>query len=813
MEKIINNRKNRRRNAGLILLAATGILFTAVYFFLMTSSPLVQLLRPHEPNENILSAANSFFSKVSVNHSRFNRIISTGIDNNLLKYAQYYKEKNQRYPDLAPGYWSIRWKPRDRSNTDRRNPFLETRYDFSGGLIGFTDNIGEVGEKDSDNTISEEDALFEAKYFLGEYGIKTDSLAVSNREISRKGTHNQYKFVLENKSKKYPGLLYQYTVELSGNRVTNYQLNRVIDPKTTGVRGVRGDREDSNPAYIVWAITWFIIFLFIVVRFIQKLRRDELEFARAFRTGIAMSLLMIISIAARGWYGGYWPEVLLGAGITALFVFLGMMILLPVADSQTRASWPEKLIVTDLLFQGKFLIRETGAALLRSFFLVGIVLLATGVLLRAAETFNLCFISFSEDQFEVFADMPRAAGIFLGEILLCLFIGLSILTFWPAYLKEKLRHKSILLLLVTLSLLLSGLPFTFFYPQISSALLVIPIAFIFVLITYRYDLATILFSFLGTKVLLDLALAFIYPGSLPGLVGMAVVVIAIFFLLVGIYLVFRPQSAEDYESYVPEYVNRISERERFLRELEIARSVQMRFLPQKLPEFPSLEIVSLCQPAMEVGGDYYDFVQISERYMSVLIGDVSGKGVSAAFYMTMVKGIIKTLSRKVMKPAALLAEANEIFFENAPRDVFITIIYGIFDLEERTLTFASAGHNPLIIWKKKTGATQLVNPRGIALGLDRGSQYRAIIEDAVIPIEEDDLYVFYTDGVTEAMNTKQEIFGEERLCQTIRRNASLPPRILQEKVIEAVSDFSGKEPQHDDFTMVVIKVKEEGRND
>ncbi len=808
MEKNVNSRDKNRRNAGLILLAAIGIIFTAGYFFLMTSSPLVQLLRPHESNENILSAANSFFRKVSVNHSRFDRIISTGIDNNLLKYAQYYKEKNRRYPDLTPGYWSIRWIPRDRSNSDKREPYLETRFDFNGSLIGFTDNTGETEGKNVDDNIPEEDALFEAKYFLGEYGIKTDSLAVTNREISRKSNHTQYNFVLENKSQKYPGLLYQYTVGLSGNRVTNYQLNRVIDPKTTQVSG---GHEDLNPAYIVWAVTWFIIFIFIVARFMQKLRRDELEFGRAFPAGIAMGLLMIISTVASGWYGGYWPGILLGGGLSALFILLGMMILLPVADSQNRASWPEKLIVSDLLFQGKFLIRETGAALLRSFFLVGLILLVTGVLVRAADAFNLCFISFAEKQFNVFQNLPRAVGIFLGDILLCVYIGLSILSFWPAYLKEKVRHKSVLLLLLTLSLLLSGLPFTFFYPQLYSFLLSLPIAFIFALIADRYDLSTILFSFLGTKVLLDLALAFLYPGPLPGLVGMAVVVIAIFFLLVGIYLVFRPQSAEDYESYVPEYVNRISERERFLRELEIARSVQMRFLPQKLPEFPSLEIVSLCQPAMEVGGDYYDFVQISDRYMSVLIGDVSGKGVSAAFYMTMVKGIIKTLSRKVMKPAALLAEANEIFCENAPRDVFITIIYGIFDLEERTLTFASAGHNPLIIWKKKTGATQSVNPRGIALGLDRGPQYWAIIEDAVIPIEEDDIYVFYTDGVSEAMNTKQEIFGEKRLCETIQLNANLPPRILQKKIIDAVSDFSGKEPQHDDFTMVVIKVKDPGR--
>jgi serine phosphatase RsbU (regulator of sigma subunit) len=193
--------------------------------------------------------------------------------------------------------------------------------------------------------------------------------------------------------------------------------------------------------------------------------------------------------------------------------------------------------------------------------------------------------------------------------------------------------------------------------------------------------------------------------------------------------------------------------------------------------------------------------------MTVLIGDVSGKGVSAAFYMTMVKGIIKTLSKKTKAPAALLAEANEIFYENAPRNVFITIIYGIFDLKEKTLTLASAGHNPLLVWRYKTGKTRMINPKGIAIGLDHGERSGSIIEETCIPIEEKDVFVFYTDGVSEAMNSDEEIFGEERLRVIIEKYAHLSPQQLQEKIVDAVGEFSGKAPQHDDLTMVVVKVR------
>lgn len=799
----MNNLKNNRQNLKLIPAAIVGIIFIGTYFLLINTSSLVTFLRPPEAKENILSAAESFFRNQPLDHSRFDRTISAGMDRDLLKYIQYYHKKEQQYPDLTPGYWSILWRLNDRDEVNWRTRSFQIRYDFSGNLVGFTDNTGFQAPGDIINDISEDDALFEAKYFLGEYGIKTSSLVVSNREISKKNNKTQYKFVLENKSEQYPGLLEQYTVELLGSRVTAYRHDRVIDRKKIRVPGTPGE---EGVAAVVMIITWAIIIIALVVRFIKRLRKDELEFKRGLWMGIGLGLAAFVLLSVNAWHEG-WISVLLGGGLSALFILLGMLVLLPIAESQGRAVWPEKLVTTDLLFQGKLMIRETGAAVLRAFFLGGVILLLFGLLVRAVTTFNIGYVSFDRHMIDVLHSPTEGISVILKNFLYSAFLGLSIFSFWPAFLKEKLRHNAVLLVLLTLSFSLGGLQFMFFNPHWLALLLVLPIAFTWSLMVYKYDFLTIVFAFMGAKLLLDLPLVLIIPGASSTPMGMALIILMALLLLAGIYLLFRSRSAEDYDSYVPEYVNRIAERERLLKELEIARSVQMRFLPQKVPEFPSLEIVSLCQPAMEVGGDYYDFVQISERYMSVLIGDVSGKGVSAAFYMTMVKGIIKTLSKITVKPAELLAEANEIFYENAPRDVFITIIYGIFDLKEKTLTIASAGHNPLIVWKRKTNEIERMNPRGIALGLEKGRRYREIIEEKTIPFEADDIFVFYTDGVSEAMNTKHDIFGEERLCEAIIQNTHLPPRIIQKKIVEAVSEFSGKEPQHDDFTMVVVKIK------
>jgi sigma-B regulation protein RsbU (phosphoserine phosphatase) len=797
MVKLLSSQNDNKRKRKTIALAITGIACIIGYFFLVTKSPTLPLLKPQVLKEKILAKAESFSRQWPHEGTRFKRSISAEIDKQLLQYAQYYKKQNGQFPDLTAGYWLIVWKENKHSS---QSPHV--MFDFKGNLIGFKMKPQQLDKK-STSTLSEEDAEMEANYFLEELNIETNKLVITNKDITESETHTIYKFTLRSKKNPYPHLTDTYNFEIIGDRIVAFKWKKVIDPDK--IDTVKMDQEQMIGA-ILLAIVWLVIILIILTLFIKKLRKDELEFKRAIGMGIFAAVLGLIMIMTEGQVLSW--EFLLGGGILGVVLFLGILIVMPTAEAWTRETWAEKLEVTDLLLQGKGRVQETGTAILHSFFLTGLTLLLVGGLFLTTTSLGIGYLTLEREIIHSFQTLPHAVAIICKNILYSLFIGFTLLSFWPGYLKSKIpTNKPLFIFLLALTFDLGGMHFQFFAPPHLGALMVFPIALIWAYAVYKLDLLTILLSFFGVRILLDLALILLVPENLFSLQGMAVIIFTVLFFILGIYLVFRPRSTKDYEAYVPEYVSRIAEKERFLKELEIARGVQMRFLPQKVPQFPSLEIVSLCQPAMEVGGDYYDFIQVDERYMTVLIGDVSGKGVSAAFYMTMVKGIIKTLSKKTKDPATLLAEANEIFYENAPRDVFITIIYGIFDLKEKTLTIASAGHNPLIVWRHKTGKTEMINPKGIAIGLDHGERYRSLIQEKCIAIEDKDVFVFYTDGVSEAMNTNNEIFSEERLLAIIEKYAHLSPQQLQEKIVDAVSEFSGKAPQHDDLTMVVVKVR------
>lgn len=805
MVKQVNQQKRNKQHLKTILLAVIGLVLMVLFFVLVTQSPTVQLLKPQISKEEILSKAESYFNQLIADPTEFTREISAEIDLDLFRYVQYYKKTNHKFPGLIVGRWNVVWKEKHRlsavmEDTASKNGF-EITFDFSGNLVGFHIKKKSFVLEDTAE-LTEDDVVMEAKFFLESFNIKTQSMFTTNRDIKKTDDGTTFKFTLKDKVNPYPHVTNTYDFEYVGNRFVSYQWNQVVDLKAIDQTN---HLVESAISVILMVITWFTISGFIIVFFLRKLRRDELEFKRALWIGIVSAVLLFIMITVSR---GIRLETILGGGALGVLAFIGLLILVPVTESSTRESWPEKLEVIDLLFQGKGAVRETGTAILHAFFLIGITVFFFGGLIFAVNSMNIGYLVLGHDMINAFMNLPNALHFIIEKTVSSFFIGFIFLGFWSGYLKKKISpNRFLFIFLLALTFDLGGIHRLYFHPPYLGLVLVLPITLIWAHFVRKWDMLTVLLSLIGVLFFLGLMLIPLMPDALFSPPGMAVIILIGLFFLLGIYLVFRPQSVKDYDSYVPEYVSRIAEKERFLRELEIARGVQMRFLPQKMPEFPSLEIVSLCQPAMEVGGDYYDFIRLNDRYMSVLIGDVSGKGVSAAFYMTMVKGIIKTLSKKTKDPATLLIEANEIFCENAPRNVFITIIYGIFDLEAQTLTVASAGHNPLIAWRHRTGKTEIVNPKGMALGLDPGEHYRDIIEEKCIPIEEKDVFVFYTDGVSEAMNTNEEVFGEERLRSVIDQYAHLSPQLLQEKIVEAVSEFSGKAPQHDDLTMVVVKIR------
>jgi serine phosphatase RsbU (regulator of sigma subunit) len=250
-----------------------------------------------------------------------------------------------------------------------------------------------------------------------------------------------------------------------------------------------------------------------------------------------------------------------------------------------------------------------------------------------------------------------------------------------------------------------------------------------------------------------------------------------------------------------------AEKERLEEELRIARQIQMSLLPgDTLQTVPGVRVAALCLPAAEVGGDYYDVLPLGETRIGVLVADVSGKGTSAALYMAELKGLVLSLSRICDSPARLLVEANRILAANMDSRSFVTMTYAVVDTAVASMRFARAGHNPLIHMEALTGRTHVLAPPGLGLGLDRGDRFEAILEERQVPLVPGDLFLFFTDGLSEAMNSGAELFGEGRLRRILERSGGLGSEELRERILDEVQRFVGDAAPHDDMTMVVLKV-------
>jgi serine phosphatase RsbU (regulator of sigma subunit) len=234
---------------------------------------------------------------------------------------------------------------------------------------------------------------------------------------------------------------------------------------------------------------------------------------------------------------------------------------------------------------------------------------------------------------------------------------------------------------------------------------------------------------------------------------------------------------------------------------------------------PGLSVTALCVPAREVGGDYYDFLPLDDHRLGVLIADVSGKGTSAALYMAELKGLVLSLSEIHSSPRELMIAANRIIAKHLDARSFITMTYAVVDLRARTMTYARAGHTPLIYVPGSNGASsaghqprraQILVPDGMVLGLklDNGEMFERLLEEETIPLKDGDLYLFFTDGISEAMNAHDDCFGEHRLGELVESHSHLPSDQLRERMLREIASFVGEAPQHDDMTMILLKVDE-----
>jgi len=242
------------------------------------------------------------------------------------------------------------------------------------------------------------------------------------------------------------------------------------------------------------------------------------------------------------------------------------------------------------------------------------------------------------------------------------------------------------------------------------------------------------------------------------------------------------------------------EKRKLEEDLKIAREIQKTFLPKEDPSIAGFDISGINLSSERVGGDYYDFIPIVENQLGVAIADSSGKGIPASLIMAAFRASLKAEIRNNYTIRTIFNKVNYLLFESLERENYVTAVYGVLDTKSKILTFSNGGHNPPILYRPN-GAIEYLTEGGIALGMFPNSTY----EERSIPLNKGEVIVFYTDGITEAMNEKREEFGVKRLEEIIRNNPSLPARDLQTKIIDRINEFAGGK-RSDDLTMMVIKV-------
>jgi serine phosphatase RsbU (regulator of sigma subunit) len=250
-------------------------------------------------------------------------------------------------------------------------------------------------------------------------------------------------------------------------------------------------------------------------------------------------------------------------------------------------------------------------------------------------------------------------------------------------------------------------------------------------------------------------------------------------------------------------IERSFEKERLQRELMLAQEMQKRLLPQELPVFTTVDMKAVSSPALEVGGDYYDIVRINERLVGIVIGDVSGKGVGAAFYMAEVKGIFQSLAKIFPSPSDFMIKANEALVSSIDKRSFISLIYSTIDIITGELIVARAGHCPMLYISAT--AKEYIRPQGIGLGMKTGKIFDETIEEKKIMMKSGDVCVFYTDGVTESRSSNGDEFGYERLLDVVDANKHRTAEEIKEAIIQTVWNYTDAQGYHDDLTIFVVK--------
>jgi len=242
-------------------------------------------------------------------------------------------------------------------------------------------------------------------------------------------------------------------------------------------------------------------------------------------------------------------------------------------------------------------------------------------------------------------------------------------------------------------------------------------------------------------------------------------------------------------------------RERLEHEIQLARQIQKTFLPEHLPEIAGWNLAATWITARQVGGDFYDVIELPGGRLGLFIADVSDKGIPAALFMALTRTLVRAVVFDTPSPAEAMQRVNALIIPDNQQGMFVTAVYGVLTLESGEFTYANAGHNPPIFLRRSNRSTHLLRRTGAALGIIEDVP----MEDRTIILEPDDFLLLYTDGLTEAFSLEEETYGDERLQQVLWAADAETARGVLDVLEKSVRQFMGSLPPADDLTMLGVR--------
>ncbi|SHK55067.1 PP2C family protein-serine/threonine phosphatase [Rhodothermus profundi] len=561
---------------------------------------------------------------------------------------------------------------------------------------------------------------------------------------------------------------------------------------------------------LLTVLTYVLLGIWLLVVFLRRLHRRLLDTQGPLRDAVVGGLAFAMATLAAALPGlmqipNPWVRgmiLLFSALIVGVFSAVTVFLAGSTSDALARDRWPEKLAALTLLRRGQIRNMVVGAALLRGIALGGMLLGITAVLLwlwpRAALRLeaNAWTMPWPGGQAVVWL----GSSVWLGMLLTYVILAVGSWLPWRDFVRS-VGMLTLLLLLVSVS--------TVELEQMAlelglHALWGVVLGWAF----WRYEPVCCGVGVVTAWLLWQSASGWMgWGGPFMGDAWLVWGVLG-FGAALGLVGLRSQRSEKELPRYIPAYLKELARQERLERELEIARQAQASLLPRALPEVPGVTMAALCQPAYEVGGDYYDVFALPDGRLAVVVGDVSGKGIQAAFFMTLIKGHVRALSLSVRDPVRILAHLNQLFREQAPRGVFVTMIYGVLDPRARTFTMARAGHPPVLHYQALKDRVQCHRPPGMGIGLASTSWFQATIEGCTLHLEPGDRILLYTDGLPEIAGAPAERWGTERLQQWLiqsSRQQQTPEQALA-SLHSQLQQFAQTRELADDLTAILLEI-------